>query len=477
VATQGGHRLTVWAGDAKVAMTASGVAEVIRAPRITRMPNGPPSLLGVTHLRGQVLPVVSLSGLMGGAVRGADRVVVLRRNPPIGLAVDGVEALKASSDDGAVPVDGQLVLDGAGGARWFDLSTALETQFVAARSGTRAPIAKAGTADEASAASAAADLVHLGFQLAGQAYALPLESVLEVAPAPAEIAALPRTEDVLLGVVQRREGVLPIVSARALLGLPDPGPRGGERLVVTRIGDQELGLVVDRVTAILRTPPDRLGPAPSLFNRGEGEARIESVLRLSDGKGLVSVLSPRQLLANERVAGLLAIDGEVKEARMPQAIHAGDHERFVVVQLGNERYGLPVAAVDEIIRTPETLTRLPKAPAYVQGVINLRGRVVPIIDQRQRFSVAGERSGGGRVVVITLGTLQAGFAVDGVASILEVRSDELLPAPELGGEEDRLFDRAVERDGEVILLIDPKALLDRAEADLLRDLTEKSSGR
>jgi len=466
------QRLTVWAGDVRVAMAASGVAEVIRAPRVTRMPNGPPSLLGVTHLRGQVLPIVSLTGLLGGEVGRTERVVVLRREPPVGLAVDGVEALKSSDDADGDPVEGRLLLDSVEGARWFDLSTALEAQFAARRNETRA-ISAVGRAAPAAETFAAPDLVHLGLDLAGQAYALPLETVLEVAVLPTEIAALPRTEDILVGVAQRRDAVLPILSTRSLLGLPDPGPRGDERLVVTRVGDQTLGLIVDRVSAILRTPPDRLGSAPSLFNRGAGEARIEAVLRLPDGKGVVSVLSPRRLLADERVARLLALAGEAKEVQMAEQIATVARERFVLIRLGDERYGLPVAAVDEIIRLPDKLTRLPKAPAYVQGVINLRGRIVPIIDQRQRFAVAGGPSGASRVVVVTLGALQAGFAVDGVASILEVDLGELLPAPEFADDERRVFDRAVERDGEVILLIDPKALLDRAEADLLRDLTEK----
>jgi purine-binding chemotaxis protein CheW len=189
----------------------------------------------------------------------------------------------------------------------------------------------------------------------------------------------------------------------------------------------------------------------------------------------VAVLSPQLLLADQRVASLLSEVQGSEETVVAEAQQAVQRERFVVVQLGEERYGLPVAAVDEVVRRPESLTRLPKAPAYVQGVLNLRGRIVPVIDQRQRFSVEGAAGAGGRIVVVTLGALQAGFAVDGVSSILEVEAGDLLPAPDLAGDGDRLFDRAVERDGEVILLIDPKALLDRAEADLLRDLTATAS--
>lgn len=473
MSTSSRQRLSVWAGEAKVAMAASAIAEVIRAPKVTRMPHGPPSLLGVTHLRGQVVPVVSLNSLLGREARAADRVVILRREPPIGLAVDGVEALTAVSSE-VEPVDGQLLLDDVDGARWIDLDAALNAQFAAFRGRMRSStVSSAGpTAD---ATQRVVERAYLGFALSGQAYALPLEVVSEVSAVPSEIAALRGTEDVLRGVAQQRDRVLPILSARVLLGLSDEVSQGGVRLVIIHIGGHAVGLIVDRISAILRVSEDRLGPVPSLFNRGAGEARIESVLRMPDGRGVVAVLSPDKVLADQRVASLLADVQESEEATVADTQQAVQRERFVVVQLGDERYGLPVASVDEVVRRPEILTRLPKAPAYVQGVMNLRGRVVPVIDQRQRFSVEGEGGGAGRIVVVTLGGLQAGFAVDAVASILEVEASELLPAPDFADPAGQVFDRAVERDGEVILLIDPKALLDRAEADLLRDLTATAS--
>jgi purine-binding chemotaxis protein CheW len=77
--------------------------------------------------------------------------------------------------------------------------------------------------------------------------------------------------------------------------------------------------------------------------------------------------------------------------------------------LATKRYGLPIAAVDEVVALPDTLTRLPRAPAYVKGVMNLRGAVIPVIDQRQRFSVVGEPAAGvPRVVVVTLGVCRPG---------------------------------------------------------------------
>ncbi len=472
------QRLTVRAGRARVAMAASGVAEVIRAPRITRMPHGPPGLIGVTHLRGAVLPVVSLSQLLGEtATTEVTRVVVLRRDQPLGLAVDSVEALKAAGVDEAAPEHGRLMLVDADGARWFDLDAVLDERFAAFRTARRAPEREAAKVVQAKAIE---DLAFLGFSLAGQDYALPLEAVAEVMTVPRAIAALPHTEALLLGVFELRGAVLPAVSLRALLGLAERRVQGDERVVVVRIGGHRLALLVDQISVILRAGGDAVGPAPSLFNRGAGEARIDAVLRLPDGRGLVSILSPERILADERVSQLLAETGETtdnKETAMAATSSSAARERFLVIHLGEERYGLPIAAVDEVVGLPDTLTRLPRAPAYVKGVMNLRGAVIPVIDQRQRFSVAGDQAAGvPRVVIVTLGRLQAGFAVDAVSRILEIAADDLMPAPELSDGEARLFDRAarVERDGDVILLIDPKALLDRAEADLLRDLTAET---
>lgn len=460
-----------------MAMAADGVAEVIRAPRITRMPHGPPGLLGVTHLRGVVLPVISLAALLGDGQRTeTTRVVVLRRDPPVGLAVDSIEALKAADAilDAAAPRHGQLLLDDEAGARWFDLDAALQDRFSAFRAGRKVSIRETAVSPKAAAIE---DLAFLGFSLAGQAYALPLDTVGEVIAVPRTIVAVPRTEDVLIGVFELRDSVLPVVSLRALLGLEHRDVQQDDRVIVVRIGDHRLALLVDSVSVILRASRDAVGAAPSLFNRDAGEARIDSVLRLPDGRGLIAILAPDKVLADERVSRLLDEATDQKDTAMASTILAKGRERFLVIRLGEETYGLPIAAVDEVVRLPETLTRLPKAPAYVQGVMNLRGKVIPVIDQRRRFSVTGEAGGEARrVVIVTLGKLQAGFAVDAVSRILEVAEEDLMPAPELSDDGDRLFDRAakLEREGDVILLIDPRALLDRAEADLLRDLAAKS---
>ena len=123
----------------------------------------------------------------------------------------------------------------------------------------------------------------------------------------------------------------------------------------------------------------------------------------------------------------------------------------------------------------QPITRVPRTPSFIRGVINLRGRVVPLINAKLRFGAGDERHGR-RVIVVTTAGLQAGFVVDSVSEVLSVPVAELRPAPEFETAGSLLFDRvAIEQGGRIILLISPEGLLQQAERDLLAALSEASA--
>jgi purine-binding chemotaxis protein CheW len=132
--------------------------------------------------------------------------------------------------------------------------------------------------------------------------------------------------------------------------------------------------------------------------------------------------------------------------------------------------------VADVAPLPRTLTRLPKAPAFVRGVMNLRGAVVPVIDQAERFGAAAAAGSKRRVVVVRIGDLQAGFVVDSASEVLRIAADAVGPAPDLGGAETRVFDRIANLPDQdrIVLIVSPRELLDRAEQDLLRGMAAPS---
>lgn len=473
-------------GEESFGFRLSSVAEIIRPPDLARMPLVPAALLGLANLRGVVLPVVSLRALlrmpeMAGTM--TTRVIVTGGDTRIGFVVDGIDGLLAltadrldKSDAGAGSLDPALLDgiikgdEGKSPIKLLDPSRVLDGQFARLSLSAAAENPAGRTVSRAVAAPAEILVSLLSFLIDDQEYALPLDVVREIFPLPDHVSELPRPETAVLGVVTLRNRLLPLVSLRTLVGLAaGDGVRQRGKVVVTSIGDSTVGIVVDATREILRLDPGVIDPAPSLLTRGEGDAEISSICRLDGGRRLVAVLSPDRLFRSEVFRRILDQQEITAPELQPEANTMAD-EQFIIFSLGNQDYGIPIAAVGEIARPPENVTRLPKAPAFIDGVMSLRGSVVPIVDLRRRFDVSGTTPPvSRRVLIVSIGGLIAGFLVDGVSEIMKVPVDTLCPAPELSSEQMRLISRVVnlEANRRLILLVDPGQLLNHVESDVL----------
>jgi purine-binding chemotaxis protein CheW len=164
--------------------------------------------------------------------------------------------------------------------------------------------------------------------------------------------------------------------------------------------------------------------------------------------------------------------GEVHNPTRPQAqADLGSEDRkFLVFRLGDEEFGLPVEAVDEVARAPDRVTRVPRAPKFLEGVVNLRGVVIPVVDQRRRFDMPSlEQGDGRRLIVVRTGRHRAGLIVDSVSEVLRTMAADIEAAPDLTEDIARLVHGVVniEAEGRIILVLDPAELLTRAERGLL----------
>ncbi|TQD23898.1 chemotaxis protein CheW [Methanolobus vulcani] len=105
--------------------------------------------------------------------------------------------------------------------------------------------------------------------------------------------------------------------------------------------------------------------------------------------------------------------------------------QLVICQLYNEEFGIEISKVKEIIRIPD-ITKIPHAPVYVKGIINLRSSIIPIIDLSAKFGLAHEKmSTDSRIVVVEIGELVAGMIVDAVSEVLRISSENIESAPEV----------------------------------------------
>ena len=129
--------------------------------------------------------------------------------------------------------------------------------------------------------------------------------------------------------------------------------------------------------------------------------------------------------------------------------------QLVSFMLADEEYGVEVLKVREIIRMP-SITRMPNMPQYIEGIINLRGKVIPIISMRSRFSLAeNENSGQTRIIIMDVAGSLTGFIVDAVSEVIRIRSSEIQPPPSmvLSGGIGQEFITGVFNHGERLLII------------------------
>jgi purine-binding chemotaxis protein CheW len=482
--------LTFRLDGALYALPSEHVLEVIHVPAVARVPLSPRALLGVSNLRGAVLPLVDLRGLLGGqqtsAAAAATKAVVLDAGALVALAVDSVDSLVAIDEDSIETRaselgarDGELLSGAFRSARHeavakiLDIERLLATAFTQqtrrkqSRSGARA-------ADDGrrAAPAAAASTMLVTFEVAQQEFALELDAVQEILPAPTDVTVVPRAEMLVLGVTSLRDRLLPLLSLRGLLGFPPaPVSDGREKVVVTNIGGAQVGLVADRARAILPAALSSIDALPpALAARTGGEARVKAIYRGDGGRRLVSILSPQQLYREDVMRRLN--EGPQKEVRATVAVDSVRHSEqiFLVFRLGKDEFGLPIEAVDEIGEVPSKIARLPKTPKFLEGVVNLRGDVLPVVDQRRRFDMpvadALERR---RLVVVRTDRHRAGLIVDGVSDVLRVPKDSVEPPPDLTEQIARLVRGVINLDGSqrIVLVLDPSELLTPAEHERL----------
>jgi purine-binding chemotaxis protein CheW len=128
-------------------------------------------------------------------------------------------------------------------------------------------------------------------------------------------------------------------------------------------------------------------------------------------------------------------------------------EQLVTFSLGTEEFGVDIMKVQEIIRIPP-ITRVPKAPHFVEGVINLRGNVIPVVNLRVRFGMAdGEETDLSRIVVLQVKNRVFGVRVDGVTEVLRLESEAIEPPPPVALGVDSSFIRGVGKIGERLLIL------------------------
>ncbi len=144
-------------------------------------------------------------------------------------------------------------------------------------------------------------------------------------------------------------------------------------------------------------------------------------------------------------------------------------EKFLTFVLNSEVYAIEILKVREIISLMD-ITNVPQMPGYMKGVINLRGKVIPIIDLRLKFSMPeGEYTQETCTIVMEVANTSVGIIVDSVSEVMEIKSDEIEDTPQFGQRIDTNFIMGLGKtNGTIVMLLDIAKVLSSEELEIIK---------
>ena len=478
------------------------VLEITRVPKTVIVPMAPRSLVGLANLRGSILPILDLRTILMMEKKDytdATRILVADVGTPVGLVVDRVarvlqvdldkiesadevqSSIKTELLTGVVKnVDAQELIQLLDVFRCIrlDFKEIIKTDLLAAQESAGTLSSRTGT--DAVDTQDEESLQIVSFLVDGQEYGFLIDVVEEIVRVPEGISRVPRADQSVIGIISLRDRLLPLVGMRRIFDLEEKGLGEQDRIVVVSLRSadssvsESVGIVVDQVRAVIRIERDCQGPMPHLLTKRGDEEEIICVCRLENGKRLISVLNASALFDNDVVKSAIttAKEGaESKDIQEQDVLQDSDEEiKLVVFQLGNQEFGVLVESVQEIIRVPEQMSRVPKSEECIEGMVNLRGSVLPVMDMRRRFGLQRiDRNDRQRILVLNQEGACNGFVVDSVSEVLGVSGCVIEESPKLSAEQTRIMGKVanIKDQQRMIQILNAQELLGFEESQTL----------
>jgi chemotaxis signal transduction protein len=245
-----------------------------------------------------------------------------------------------------------------------------------------------------------------------------------------------------------------------------------QRIIVVDSGGFVLGLVVDHVHEVLNVPKNLIEPPPLLTSSGGME--LSGVAKLEDGSRLIMVLGVSSLMKDQKLLDVQDTSHRTAEQKKIVEIQkTGSNAQelsevqLVTFMLGAEEFGIPISQIQEIDRLGK-ITKVPNAAQFIEGVTNLRGEVIPVLDTRRRFELEAKPSDDRtRIIIVDLSGVKTGLVVDSVREVLNLAKKDIAPPPEaIGSGIDQQFISGigkVDAGTRMIVLLDVEKILSRQE--------------
>lgn len=454
--------------EEEFALKVSDINEIIRVPSMTKVPGAPQHIIGLCGLRGALLPVINSRAFFSMPDKEYDensRIIVTDiYGKKVGLVSDKVlEVISVEEStmkeppgsikgiDGGV-LNGILVLnDGKRMVMMLDAQKLIRAGNLEEYSKQQEEMGK--SIKNLNIKDLEEEQIII-FNIGIGEYAFNIKYVKEIIRLPA-IMKVPNTASYVEGVFSIRNQLLAVINLGRLLSISYEQPHEYSRVVIINNGELTFGVIVDRVSHVIKAQKKLFKESIQIANCHSIEY-VKGIFNLNDGKRQVLLLEPMNLITSVEVKGILGVDQ--KKMVNNKALGEADNklEHIVAFKLGEEEYGIEINNVQEINRI-SGIMHFPGTPSFIDGMVNLRDDIIPILNLRKLFiKQDSDFCNSSEFLVVEFRNKKIGIMIDSVSEVLRFSKIFLEEAPEVFKE--NYQDHCVEKiaklnDGKRIVLI------------------------
>lgn len=436
-----------YVGSMEVAINVKAIQEVVNfPPNIIKMPLAPAFLLGVFNLRGIVVPIINLKALLKfeeSEVHSAQKIgIIEHQGAKVGLLFDSTsEILRVNHQmldqfnyahenshrviSGAIKLDSGnrivQIIDPFALVSIENIPQIIEKQNIYNQGRVQNSYLHA---NRKKCISFSVNQINLGFEISG---------IHEVIKVP-EIQKSAIQSELCLGIVSLRGQTVPVIDFAFMLGIKEKIQIAIEdkRIIVLKIEHELFGLLVDAVESINTYMIGDVMPIPLLNDKRtkmfQGCISLENI-------GDIILLNYEEVLSNQEILEITQGHSKIYRSEQVESKTGKTHlnrQAYISFKL-DHLFGVSIKDIREIINYSDDIIQAPGMPSFVRGVLNLRGKLITVIDTRSlyKMSQANLENEKTKILIFESGDERFGLVVDSVESILTVDENKKMKVPSL----------------------------------------------
>ncbi len=482
--------------DTFFAIKIENVEEILHIPEITRVPLSEDYIVGISNLRGDIVPVIDLKKRIKGSFEKDSElsrlIVINHKGVKTGFLVESISSIEEVDEEKVVKTDnyGEInskylegIFESSDGVLVgvIDLNEILSIEGVEETKSSFKGAEEEFDKKEKAESDDSYGKKILTFRLNRQKFAIEIDYTREIIEKP-EIEDIPTKSLDIIGVFNLRDEIIPVLDLSKRLDIEveeeekEVKGDGIQKIIIFIFNKSVIGLLVDEVEEVLEPLKEEIIPVPNTFDE-ISKQYVKSIFNNSREKEIIFLLNEKSLLNQEDIEDIDSIKKDSEFVKKDESESLT--EKIAVFKLSNEEFGVNIEKVIEINRLSE-ITPVPKTASFIEGVINLRGEIIPVINLRERLGLGKkEYDEFERVIIVEIEGHKTGLIVDRVTEIKTVDMNEFKDIPKfLKKEVEReLFEKIanIEDEKRIISIIAIDNILTKAEKNEFIEFEQNKS--